>query len=94
MSALEYVFGCLRQEALAAASMIITPTSRLGLVSLNVESTHCSEWGSRHNETTRIVNSKLSFGFSRSIWLRLSVVTAISEVLAATSWLGLESPSC
>ena len=61
MPTLEYVFGCLRQEALAAVSMILAVTSRLGLVTLDVESTHTSEWGSRCSEKAQIVNSKLSF---------------------------------
>ena len=80
MLALEYVFGCLRQEALTVASVIIAATSRLGLVSLDDESTRCSKWGSHHSEKARIVNSKLSFGFSPFICMRQRVLTASSKV--------------
>ena len=85
MPTLEYVFGCLRQEALTIASVIIAATRRLGLVSLDDESTRHSEWGSRHSEKARIVNSNLSFDFSRFVWLRQRVHAAASKVFAATS---------
>ena len=39
VSALEYVFGHLRQETLIAASVNLAATSKLGLVSHDVEST-------------------------------------------------------
>ena len=64
MSAMEYVFGYLRQEALTAASVILAATSRLGLV---------SPWCWRELATAsgvfattmrlRFGNSKVSFGF-------------------------------
>ena len=64
MPALGYVFSCLRQEALIAASVIFAATSRLGLV---------SPWCWRALAATsgifpatrrlRFVNSKVNFGF-------------------------------
>ena len=61
MPALEYMFDYLRYEALAAASVILDATSMLGLVSLDVESTCRSEWGSHRSKKARSVNNKLSF---------------------------------
>ena len=63
MPTLEYVFGCLRQEALATVSVVLDATSRCRLVIFDFESTRCSEWGARRSEKAQNVISKARFRF-------------------------------
>ena len=64
MPAQGYVFHCLRQEALVAASVILAATSKLGLVSLWCWRTLAAASGIFAAARRLIfVNSKVSFGF-------------------------------